>query len=350
MTTMIKEFIAEAATIEAATQAATRGLAAPETADVKYEVLAQPKKKTLGLFGGSPARVRAYYEAPDPAPVKKPAAAPAEPKAAPKAEKSAPAAAKSAPKAEKPVPQAESAAEEQPASAQPQEEKAEAALVYEPVSDDDTVGAYLKKIVTLMGLTDAQITVAHNGKSVAYSIESEGDQGLLIGRRGETLDALQYLCRLVANRSEKTYDHVAINVGNYREKRETGLRSLAKRSAARVLKYGKNVSLEPMNPYERRIIHTAIQEIEGVTSYSTGVDLDRRVIIASENAPKNAHGDRRDNRRGRGGRGDRPRREPYVPDIAADREKKNDVAGVSLYGKIEVKKDAAEEASDTTEA
>ena len=74
------------------------------------------------------------------------------------------------------------------------------------------------------------------------------------------------------------------------------------------------------------------------------------MIIASENAPKNAHGDRRDNRRGRGGRGDRPRREPYVPDIAADREKKNDVAGVSLYGKIEVKKDAAEEASDTTEA
>ena len=354
MTTMIKEFIAEAATIEAATQAATRGLAAPETADVKYEVLAQPKKKTLGLFGGSPARVRAYYEAPDPAPVKKPAAAPAEPKAAPKAEKSAPAAAKSAPKAEKPVPQAESAAEEQPASARPQEEKAEAALVYEPVSDDDTVGAYLKKIVTLMGLTDAQITVAHNGKSVAYSIESEGDQGLLIGRRGETLDALQYLCRLVANRSEKTYDHVAINVGNYREKRETGLRSLAKRSAARVLKYGKNVSLEPMNPYERRIIHTAIQEIEGVQSFSVGSDASRRVVIALQEGvqPTNpSRGGYNNNRsRSRGGYNNRSRggynnrsRGAYVPRETPDRAPKNDAAGSGLYGKIEVRKPETEE-------
>ena len=174
--------------------------------------------------------------------------------------------------------------------------------------------------------------------------------GIVIGRRGETLDAIQYLARMVENKGIQGYKRVSINVGNYREKREAALQALAKKDAARVLRTGRSLTLEPMNPYERRIIHTAIQEIEGVTSYSTGVDLDRRVIIASENAPKNAHGDRRDNRRGRGGRGDRPRREPYVPDIAADREKKNDVAGVSLYGKIEVKKDVAEEASDTTEA
>ena len=120
--------------------------------------------------------------------------------------------------------------------------------------------------------------------------------------------------------------------------------ALAKKDAARALRTGRSVHLEPMNPYERRIIHTAIQGIEGVTSYSTGVDLDRRVIIAPENAPRNPKGDkgdyRRNDRRDRRDRHDRPKREPYVPEIAADREKHSDAAGVSRYGKIEVKKDA----------
>ena len=161
---------------------------------------------------------------------------------------------------------------------------------------------------------------------------------------------------MVENRGRQGYKRVGINIGDYREKREAALADLAKKDAARVLRTGRSLTLEPMNPYERRIIHTTIQEIDGVTSYSTGVDLDRRVIIASENAPKGGarsgrSGDYRhdrNDRRDRRDRRDRPRREPYVPDVAADREKRNDVAGASLYGKIEVKKEQT--APDSTEA
>ena len=228
-------------------------------------------------------------------------------------------------------------------------EEADARYGYsEELAKDLPAAIFLRELLEKMGV-EARVLAANTEAGLRLRIDSES-MGLLIGRRGETLDAIQYLARMVENKGTQGYKRVSINVGNYREKREAALQARAKKDAARVLRTGRSLTLEPMNPYERRIIHTAIQEIEGVTSYSTGVDLDRRVIIASENAPKNAHGDRRDNRRGRGGRGDRPRREPYVPDIAADREKKNDVAGVSLYGKIEVKKDAAEEASDTTEA
>lgn len=338
----MKEYIAEASTIEAAMQAAKQGLAAPETADVKYEVLAQPKKKTLGLFGGSPARVRAYYEAADPAPViKKEPVKPAE--KAPKAP------AKPAVKAP------EKAAERQPS---PQLEKEEAAapdLVFVPVEADDPVANYLKKVIGLMGLSDLSVEYALAGKSVTYNLSCEGDQGLIIGRRGETLDSLQYLARLVANRAGKDYDHVSINVGNYREKREAGLRALAKRSASQVLKYGRNVSLEPMNPYERRIIHTAVQEIEGVQSFSVGADASRRVVIALEEGVTPTHPSRGgyNNRgRGRGGYNNRGRggynrnRSSYTPRESADsapRAPKNDAAGSGLYGKIEVKKTAPAE-------
>ncbi len=343
---MMKEFIAEGATIEAATQAAKQGLAAPFDADVKYEILAQPKKKTLGLFGGSPARVRAYYEADDPAPVKKP-----EPPRAPAATPAAKPAEKPAQRTKTEPKPAQKPAEAAPVSAEEEKEP-----VYTPIAGDDEVGAYLTQIVRLMGLTDAVLSVARDGKSITYRIESDGDQGLLIGRRGETLDALQYLARLVANRSSKDYDHVAINVGNYREKRETGLRTLAKRSAARVLKYGRNVSLEPMNPYERRIIHTAIQEIEGVQSFSVGSDTARRVVIALEEGvqPTNpSRGGYNNNRRGggrggyggRGGRGgyNNRQRSAYVPHETPDRAPKNDAAGSGLYGKIEVPKREPEE-------
>lgn len=323
-------------------QAAKQGLAAPETADVKYEVLAQPKKKTLGLFGGSPARVRAYYEAPDPKPVVK--KEPAKP-----VEKAPKAPAKPAVKAP------EKAAERQPS---PQPEKEEAAapeLVFVPAEADDPVANYLKKVIGLMGLSDLSVEYALVGKSVTYNLSCEGDQGLIIGRRGETLDSLQYLARLVANRAGKDYDHVSINVGNYREKREAGLRALAKRSASQVLKYGRNVSLEPMNPYERRIIHTAVQEIEGVQSFSVGADASRRVVIALEEGVTPTHPSRGgyNNRgRGRGGYNNRGRggynrnHSSYTPRENADgtpRAPKNDAAGSGLYGKIEVKKPEAAE-------
>lgn len=356
---MIKEYIAEAATIEEAMSLAVAGLAAPETADVQYEVLAQPKKKTFGLFGGSPARVKAYYEAPDAAvkpkkeenfytkelpildlnkkeaPKEKPA--PRE-KAAPK-EKT-----EKAPKEKAPKEKPQVKAEEDDAFT-PEETPAV------PVPEDDAVGAYIKKIVTLMGLSHPQMTYSVSEKAVTYHIDSDGDQGLIIGRRGETLDALQYLARLVANKDGKDYERVNINVGDYREKRMETLRGMAERSAARVLKYGRNVSLDPMNPYERRIIHTAIQEIDGVYSFSVGTDDARRVVIAKEGSQfSGGRGGYRGNNYNRGGKGSHSRggnreRGAYTPSANADakpRVPKNDAAGSGLYGKIEIKKETEE--------
>ena len=112
------------------------------------------------------------------------------------------------------------------------------------------------------------------------------DAGLLIGHHGETLDALQYLCNLAANRriagEKREYTRITLDVEDYREKREAALRALARRKAEKVLREKRSVMLEPMNPYERRIIHSAVQEIEGVTTNSIGVEDNRRVVIFLE--------------------------------------------------------------------
>lgn len=336
---MIKEYIAEASTVEAAMSAAREGLSAPDTADVKYDIIAQPKKKILGLFGGSPAKVKAYYEMPDAPAAKKTEAKVGsfEKKAVKPAQKKQPA---------KP---ASNTAKQTPA---PKQEIAVPPADTIKAGDDDAVAAYIKKTVSLMGLENVELTYSVEGKNITYNISCDGDQGLLIGRRGETLDALQYLARLAANRNGKDYDRVTINVGNYREKREESLKALAKRNASRVLKYGRNVSLEPMNPYERRIIHTAVQEIEGVRSFSVGTDMSRRVVIALEDGVTPAYASKGGyNNRGRGGKGGYNRgrsnysdRSAYTPETGNEnRTPKNDAAGSGLYGKIEVKKnDSAE--------
>lgn len=106
------------------------------------------------------------------------------------------------------------------------------------------------------------------------------DMGMVIGRRGETLDALQYLTSLVINKGEEEYIKVTVDTENYRKKREETLERLAKKLAGKVLKYKKSISLEPMNPYERRIIHSALQTFEEVTTYSTGTEPNRKVVIA----------------------------------------------------------------------
>lgn len=108
--------------------------------------------------------------------------------------------------------------------------------------------------------------------------------GVLIGRRGETLDALQYLSGLVANRMEGEYFRITIDSGNYREKRERTLELLAKKLSSQVLKNGRSMTLEPMNPYERRIIHATVQNIDGVSSSSIGEEPNRRVVISSANS------------------------------------------------------------------
>ncbi len=302
---MIKEAFGIGATIEEAKDAALKELNAPEDADIKYEVLETPKAKLFGIFGGSSAKVKVSYEVEDEEPVAE--AAPVE-KAAP---------------AKKAV-----------------------------IVDDGTFDKakdYILTILKSLGIEEAEITVEADDEEVRFSISCGDDYGSVIGRRGETLDAIQYLTRLVINRGSENFKRVSINVGNYREKRENTLRSLARKNAAKVRKYGRNVVLEPMNPYERRIIHTTVQEIEGVTSHSVGSDGDRKVVITLEEGVKPTNGGY--NNRGRGGynkggrggyrggnRGGYNRRESSDAPAAPARAPRSDSAG-SLYGKIEINKD-----------
>ena len=216
------------------------------------------------------------------------------------------------------------------------------------IEDDPFAKAkdYVLTILKNLGVSDAEISVEADDEDVRISINCGDDYGSVIGRRGETLDAIQYLTRLVINRGSDDYRRVSINVGNYREKRENTLRSLARKNAAKVRKYGRNVVLEPMNPYERRIIHTTVQDIEGVTSHSVGSDSDRKVVITLEEGVKPTHSGGY-NKGGRGGynksgnrggyRGGKPSyNKSEAP--APSRPPRSDSAGASLYGRIDLNK------------
>ena len=326
---MIKEAIGVAASVDDARKMAVENLHAPIDADVKVEILTFPKKKILGLFGGSDAKVRAFYD--DGAEEKK---------EAPKAEKKSASQKKEAPAkkpAEKKTQPKKDAKKDAPKKENVKKEtvKKEVApavdfSAIEPVENDAT--AYLKSILVGMGFTDVAVTAREAAEDVYFEITCGEDYGNIIGRRGETLDALQYLTRLFVNRANDNNKRVALNVGDYRARREETLRALAKRQAQRVLKYGRSSSLEPMNPYERRIIHTAIQEIEGVTSHSVGEGDRRRVVVTPESGDR--RGNYRNDRRG----GGRDRKAPYVPQVSAEREQKVDAVSSSRYGKIEPRK------------
>lgn len=127
-----------------------------------------------------------------------------------------------------------------------------------------------------------------NDKDLKISLEGES-AGMLIGHHGETLDALQYLANLTANKGDDDrddYTKITVDIENYRAKREETLRTLARRMAARVKKNGRSMTLEPMNPYERRIIHSEVQDIEGVSTYSVGSDDNRKIVICPEDRAK----------------------------------------------------------------
>ena len=344
--TMLKETICTAKTIEEAKTAALQQLGLTEDDDFHYEVLKMPTKKVLGLFGGSDAQVKVSVEVPDPAEKKAPAPKKERPPRPAKAPQEGKAPAKPAQKADrKPGKPAHDAQKPHGEPAKKDDEPAPAPKKADlhPSDAHETTAQYIVSIVKALGVETCTVHAFDNEEEVLFELECGEDYGIVIGRRGETLDAIQYLARTVESHANQSYKRVSINVGNYREKREAALVGLAKRNAAKVLRTGRSIALEPMNPFERRIIHTAIQEVEGVVSYSTGVDFGRRVIIAPEGAPKNARPPKSDYHRGdRRDRHDRPKREPYVPEIPADREKHSDAAGVSRYGKIEVKKDAPE--------
>ncbi len=200
---------------------------------------------------------------------------------------------------------------------------------------------YICAILTSLGVENPAISFEEADDELKITLDCGDDYGSVIGRRGETLDAIQYLVRLVVNKGSEGYTRVSLNIGDYREKRENTLRALARKNAAKVKKYGRNVVLDPMNPYERRIIHTTIQEIEGVSSHSVGSDDGRKVVITLEEGfkPTNGGGYNRNRRGGRNDnyRGRRERAPRYEPE-ANNRPPLSDSSSASLYGKIEINK------------
>ena len=194
---------------------------------------------------------------------------------------------------------------------------------------------FIRNIITHMELTDITLSTSEKDNVITLDIEGE-DVGFIIGRRGETLDALQYLACLAANRIDPSYKRVVINTGDYREKREKTLESLGRRLAIKAAKTGRKSSLEPMNPYERRIIHTAVQKVNGATSWSEGENMNRHVVIGPDGKRDNNFRDRRGGGRGRsygGGRGRGPKPKQPAPD--PNRKPLNEGGEFGLYGRID---------------
>lgn len=279
-------------------------------ADVKIDILDEGSKGFLGILGGKPVVVRltvredaeggedvlssvGLEEA-----VKEPEQKPAR-KRAPKAKAEKPAAeakpekpaaqAKAAqpakaPKAEKPAKPAKSekAPAERKQAAPKAEKPASAPEAAQPPADAEApegrAFTFLTDVTRLMGV---EVTInARRDEEGNVRVDMFGDTlGILIGRRGETLDALQYLTSLYVNKGSEDYIRVTLDTENYRAKREEALRRLANRMANRAVKTGRKVVMEPMNPYERRILHSALQQNDAVTTHSEGEEPNRHVVI-----------------------------------------------------------------------
>jgi spoIIIJ-associated protein len=301
---MKTEFTLQAKTVEEAYAKANDIYAS--LGDISIEVINPGKKGFLGI-GRVPAEIKVIVddgkpeikEKKQPKPEKKPevkSQQKTEAKPQPKVEK------KEAPKAEnkpqpkneqKPQPKVEKKAEPKAENKIPtMEEKEESINV--TLAEKEIAVNFLKGFIRDIGFNcevKGDMTVNENG-FVPRLITIEGeDAPSLIGHRGEMLDALQYLSNLcLARKSEgehKEYVRVIIDIENYREKREQTLRALARRMASKALKYQRNVLLEPMNPYERMIIHSEVQSIEGVSTHSVGYDDNRKIVITCENKKRN---------------------------------------------------------------
>lgn len=211
------------------------------------------------------------------------------------------------------------------------------------------VKAFIEEIVKNFPLDGVEVEVIEEEQTLKVEISGE-EASYLIGRRGETLNSLQYLAGLVANNGEEKYSRITLNINGYREKREKTLEALARRLSNQVLRSGRSTTLEPMAPYERRIIHATVQGIEGVSSTSVGDEPNRKVVISSDN-PRPRRDGRRDGRRqSRGGRNSAPavRRESGDSLIKDDflnssstieglkREKELRDAALPLYTKVDL--------------
>ncbi|MBP5578994.1 MAG: protein jag [Ruminococcus sp.] len=284
--------------------------------EIRFEILDEGKKGLFGL-GSKEAKVKATVA--DGTPVQA-----AAPKEAPKAPETtttttAPVEKKAEPVtvtvAEKPVvtteTKADTAEKTADTEAAPEEIEEESFSLdnFTLIEDESLVNPkvklakdYITSILRAMDV-DVEFKVYQNETGAVINIESNNN-GTIIGRRGETLDAIQYLCSIIANKGDKDYYRITIDCLGYRSKRKDTLEQLAAKVAKSVLRTGRSQPLEPMNPYERRVIHSAISNIEGVSSRSVGEEPYRKIIISSNN-PRS--GGRRDNRRGNGGRRDNRR-------------------------------------------
>ena len=326
---MEKSIITTGKTIDAAVETALAQLGLTRD-DVTYQVITLPKSGFLGI-GAVPAKVQVTYEAPDLKPAvkaeeKKPEAPKAE--AAPKAEEkkaetpkaeAAPRIALSsasrskpkAPKAEtpkveqkpaekKPVEKKPEAPKAQPAPKAPKAEKKpvekkapekkpvekkpeapKAARTYEPAqpgSNEEKIEVFLKGLLENMG--SKAVPHCWSDAEGSYRVELTGEGlGFLIGRRGETLDAIQHLANYAVNRSIDGHVRINVDAESYREKREDSLRRYARKKAQQVLKNRRRTTLEPMNAYERHVIHASLQDMDNITTHSTGTEPNRRVVI-----------------------------------------------------------------------
>ncbi len=265
---MINTLEKSARTVDAAIEEALKELGMSRD-DVSVEILDMGKTGFLG-FGAQPARVRVSYETPDPEPVK-----PAKPAPAPKAEKK-PAPAKSE-KADKP------AKAEKPRAEKTEAPKAEPRPAAPAVTDENAdyaaIRTFLTGLLDRMGVNaEMDISPRDNG---GINVNLTGPaMGAIIGRRGETLDAIQHLTNYVVNKDSEKHLHISVDAEAYRSKREESLTHLAEKMAEKAIKYKRSMALEPMNSYERHVIHTALQNYEGVTTSSTGVEPNRRVVVS----------------------------------------------------------------------
>ena len=292
---MQKEIIETGRTIDEAIESACLKLDCHRD-DCKWEIVDLPKKAFFGLKS-IPAKVKVSIEVPDPKPeIKAPPIEklPTEVRksearsTSPQPRSKAVSAAASSPLARQEEKAPKRAERDQPENdISPEEIEAKSAMAIE----------YVKSIGIAMGL-EAEVFASHEEGGLLVKIEGKG-LGAMIGRRGETLDAVQYLTGLAINRMEGSYLRITIDCGDYRLKRQKTLESLARRLSAQVLKTNVSKMVEPMNPFERRIIHATVSQIEGVSSISVGEEPSRRVVISS---PTSRKASSRSDFRGEGGR------------------------------------------------
>ena len=253
-----------------------------ERDDVSVEILERAKSGFLGL-GSSPAKVRVTYETAEEEPAPAPREIPEEKEVSPqRVEK------QEAPRGERRRERKPREKREQPGEKKAEQQRA-AVPAAAPVDLGEEAGdEKAQQIRTfLTGLLEHMDSAAaikiYQPEKDRYKVYLEGEKmGQLIGRRGETLDAIQQLTNYAVNRDRDKRVRIHVDAENYREKREQSLEHLARKVAAKVVKYRKNVTLEPMNAYERHVIHTALQDVEHVTTYSMGTEPNRRVVVAYE--------------------------------------------------------------------